>query len=139
MRRQLMALLGGRYYGAGTVARFHLHYTTSMGLAIMAMLVDVELHVGSQIVVSQHIWTKVTPELAELNPRRGSRISFSAVVEEYYKFTDSGLERIDYGICQLEDVGLVAGGGGVSFAEYIDNLRQSRTFASNQIEIRVMV
>jgi len=97
-----------------------------MGLALMMMMMfDVELHVGSQIVVAQHIWTKVTSEMAELDPRRGSRISFSAVVEEYYKFTDSGLERIDYGICQLEDVALAAGGEGVSFAEYIGNLKQS--------------
>jgi len=130
-----MPLLGGRYRGAGTVAKFHLHYTPGTGLALMVMLADVELHVGSQIVVAQHVWTKATSEVAELDPRKGSRISFSAVVEEYYKFTDSGLERIDYGICQLEDVDLVAGGEGVSFAEYIGNLKQSQTFAHRLIEI----
>jgi hypothetical protein len=79
MRRQLMPLLGGRYQGAGTVAKFGLHHERGKDTVLTVMLVDVELHVGSQIVVSQHIWTKVTPELAGLDPRRGSRISFSAV------------------------------------------------------------
>jgi hypothetical protein len=135
MRRQLMPLLGGRYHGAGTVVKFGLLCEPGKGTMLTIMLHDVGLYVGSMVVVAQHCWVKVTSEIVDLNPCRGSRISFDATVEEYYKFTISGRELLDYSIGQLAGVDLVAGGEGLSLEEYLGNLRQSRTFASNHIEI----
>ena len=135
MRRQLMPLLGGRYRCAATVAKFGLNHELGRAAEPMMMLYDLALHVGSQIVVAQHIWTKVTPEVAALNPQTWSRIAFDATVEEYYKFTGSGEERLDYGICQLANIDLVAGSYGFILSDYLGNLRQSQAFARGQIEV----
>jgi len=99
------------------------------------MFRDVPLHTGSQIVVSQHIWVSVSREMAEFNPRRGDRICFDATVQQYYKFTASGLERLDYNIGQLMGIELVAGGEGLGLVEYLGNLRQSRPYSQDQIEV----
>ncbi|MCX6669011.1 MAG: hypothetical protein NTV25_04275 [Methanothrix sp.] len=136
MRRQLVPFLAGRYRFAATVEKFGLLYGPSKATAPSMLLCDVALHTGSLIVVSQHCWTPVSPEVAELNPKRWDRICFDATVCEYYKFNGLGIELLDYSIGQLANIDLVAGGGnGQSLAEYLNNLRQSRTFAQNQIEI----
>jgi len=137
MRRQLMLFLGGQYRFAATVEKFGLRYELSRGAQPTMLLKDVALHTGTVIVVSQHMWTPITPEVVTLNPRRGDRISFNAVVCEYYKILDSGREKLDYSINKLANVDLVAGGNGLSLslAEYLNNLRQSQIFAHNQIEI----
>jgi hypothetical protein len=135
MRRQLMPLLGGRYRGAATVMKFGLNHAPGKRATLMMRLHDVALHVGSQIVVAQHIWTKVTPEVAALNPRTWSRIAFDATVEEYYKFTDAGEERLDYSIGRLANVELVAGSHGLILSQYLGNLKQSQAFARGQIEV----
>ena len=51
------------------------------------------------------------------------------------------IELLDYTIGELANVALVAGGfyPGLSLAEYLDNLKQSRTFADNHIEVPCVV
>lgn len=135
MRRQLMPFLGARYHFAGTVVKFGLRQELGKRAIPTMMLCDVALHTGSQIVVSQHIWVCISQEMAEFNPKRGNRISFDATVQEYYKFNGSGQERLDYNIGQVTGLDLVAGGEGLSLAEYLGNLRQSRRYARDQIEV----
>ena len=135
MRRQLMPLLGGRYRSAATVVKFGLNHAPGRCAIPMMRLHDVALHVGSQIVVAQHIWTRVTPEVIALDPRTWSRIAFDATVEEYYMFTDSGEERLDYSIGQLANVELVSGSYGLILSYYLGNLKQSQAFARGQIEV----
>jgi hypothetical protein len=72
MRRQIMPLLGGRYRGAAAVANFGLHHEPGRETAPTMMLFDAALHVGSLIMMAQHIWTKVTPEVVVLNLRKGA-------------------------------------------------------------------
>jgi hypothetical protein len=136
MRRQLMPLLGGRYRGAATVMKFGLNHELVRAAEPMMMLQDVALYVGSQIVVAQHIWTGVTPEVIAIDPRTRSRIAFNATVQEYYKFTLGGEERLDYCIGLLADIELIAGSSnGVILSRYLNNLRQSQAFARGQIEV----
>ena len=135
MRRQLMPFLGARYRFAATVVKFGLRHEIFRGALPTMMLHDAALHTGSVIVVAQHLWTDITNEVVQLNPRRGDRICFDATVQEYYKFNDNGRELLDYSIGKLANIDLASGGEGLSLAEYLNNLKQSRTYTNGQIEV----
>ena len=82
------------------------------------------------IVVSQHIWTEVSPDVAEFNPHRGDRICFDATVKEYYKLNNQGLDRFYYNAGGLEkdDSSTRLYDDGLAFSEYWGNVKQSRLF-----------
>jgi len=135
MRRQLMPFLGARYRFAATVVKFGLRHEISRGALPTMLLHDAALDTGSVIVVAQHLWTDITNEVVQLNPRRGDRICFDAIVQEYYKFNDSGRELLDYTIGKLANIDLASGGKGLSLVEYLNNLKRSKTYANGQIEV----
>jgi len=95
------------------------------------LLFDVGLHLNSEaVVMSQHCWTEVSPNVAEFNPRRGDTISFGATIKEYYKLNSLGLDRLDYNVGGLENIDLVTRPyvDGLAFSEYWSNVKQSRLF-----------
>jgi hypothetical protein len=129
MRQQLQLFLGEKYRFAATVGKFGLRYTPE-GIKACMLLFDVAMHTGTVIVVSQHIWTEISPHVAEFDPRRGDRISFDATVKEYYKLNSLGLDRLDYNAGGLENVDLVTRPyeNGLPFSEYWGNVKQSHLF-----------
>ena len=129
MRRQLQIFLGGKYRFAATVGKFGLRYTPE-GIKACMLLFDVALHTGTVIVTAQHIWTEVSPNVAEFDPHRGDRICFEATVKEYYKLNSQGLDRLDYNAGGLENLDLVTRpyDDGLAFSEYWGNVKQSHLF-----------
>ena len=99
------------------------------------LLYDVAMHTGTVIVVSQHIWTEVSPHVAEFNPHRGDRICFDATVKEYYKLNSQGLDRLDYNAGGLENLDLVTRPyvDGLAFSEYWQNVKQSHLFKESEV------
>ena len=129
MRRQLQVFLGGRYRFSATVQKFGLKYTPE-GIKACMLLFDVALHTGTAIVVSQHIWAEVSPDVAQFDPHGGDKIAFSATVKEYYKLNGLGLDRLDYNVGGLEDLDLVTRpyADSLAFSKYWGNVKQSHVF-----------
>lgn len=129
MRRQLQLFLGGRYQFGADVTQFGLRYTPE-GIKACMLLFDVAMHTGTLIVTAQHVWTEVTPEVAEFDPHFGDRILFDATVTQYYKIDRRGYEKIDYSIGPAENIDLITRphDDGLAFSDYWGNVKQSHLF-----------